>query len=235
MTRDRSNDPPKSAADLMAELQRDPDFVRRARERTQQQDEHQTSYRRAIQPVLEELSAGGVWVTDLRELRTRDATEYRGAVPVLLRWLNRVTDVAVKQDIVRTLSVPYAAPAAARPFVEEFRRATTGGLRWAVANGLAVVADDGVFKDVAGLVTDARYGKAREMLAVALGNMQPPGAVDVLINLLRDEDVAGHAAIALGKLRAFAALEPLKTLAPHRQEWVREEAKKAIAAIEGRR
>ena len=39
------------------------------------------------------------------------------------------------------------------------------------------------------------------MVVVALGNMSNPRAVDVLLNLLNDDEVAGYAIIALGKLK----------------------------------
>ena len=44
--------------------------------------------------------------------------------------------------------------------------------KWAIGAALWVVADDGVFEQVVELVQDKRHGKAREMLAVALGNMR---------------------------------------------------------------
>ncbi|MNC85366.1 PBS lyase HEAT-like repeat protein [compost metagenome] len=94
------------------------------------------------------------------------------------------------------------------------------------------MADDDVLNDIVRLLEDNRYGKAREMLAVALGNMRSPRAVDVLMDLLGDETLAGHAAIALGKLRASTGRDPLRALARrHPKEWVRTEAQKAIMAI----
>jgi hypothetical protein len=42
-------------------------------------------------------------------------------------------------------------------------------LRWAIANGLAVIADDLVFEDLVRLVQDKGLGKAREMLAGSAG------------------------------------------------------------------
>lgn len=232
MTRDRSSDPPKSAAELMGELQRDSDFVREAREGAQRQEAHQESYRRAIGPVLADLASKGVWVTTLNELRTREASDYVTAMPILLRWLPHVSDSGAKEEIIRTLSLPNASPDAARPLVEEFITAKTDGLRWSAANGLAVVADDSVLNDIVRLVGDNRYGKAREMLAVALGNMRSPRAVDVLIDLIDDAHMAAHAAMALGKLRASTGRDPLRALARrHPKEWVRTEAQKAIMAI----
>jgi hypothetical protein len=127
--------------------------------------------------------------------------------------------------------VPWAKPAAAPVLIEEFKAAndpTGEGLRWAIANGLAVVADDAVFEQLLHLVQDKQYGKAREMLVVALGNMKDPRAVAVLMNLLDDEEVVGHAVMALGKLKAPAARARLTILLQHSKDWVRDEAMKGI-------
>jgi HEAT repeat protein len=148
--------------------------------------------------------------------------------------LPRVSDSALKEDIVRTLSVPWAGSAAAAVFIEELEKVDDpkgDGLRWTIANGLAVVADDSVFDELARLVRDRRYGKAREMLALALANMRDPRAVAVLLDLLDDEQTVGHAVIALGKLKAAAAQKRLEALTRHPTEWVRKEARKALASV----
>lgn len=232
MSRDRSNDGPKSAAELMAELQHDPEYVAKAQQQERQQHDNAEKYSRAVAPLLEELASKGVWVNTIGELRTRDVAEYRAAVPILLRWLPQVSAENIKEDIVRTLSIPWAKPTAGPILLEEFKKADNEGLRWAIGNGLAVAADDSLFEAIVELVEDRRYGKAREMLAVALGNMRDPRATDVLLDLLDDSDMVGHAVMALGHLRAAVARKRIASLVTHPKQWVREEAKKALAAIE---
>lgn len=78
---------------------------------------------------------------------------------------------------------------------------------------------------------DTKYGKAREMLAVALGNMKDPRAIAVLIDLLADAALVGHAVMGLGKLKAPAAREHLQALTQHSEEWIRQEAKKALRGM----
>jgi HEAT repeat protein len=117
--------------------------------------------------------------------------------------------------------------------VEEFRCASAAQvlLKWAIGNALSVVADEAVFDDVAELVRDQRHGKAREMLAVALGNMSTPAAVAVLTELLQDDEVAGHAIIGLGNLRATAARGAIEGFLRHPKSWIRAEARKALKKI----
>ena len=97
--------------------------------------------------------------------------EYRSDVPILLRWLPQISDGAVKEDIARTLPVPWAKPAAAHMLIAEFKNAMHphgDGLHWAIVNGLAVAGDDSVFEHLIELIQDGRSRKACEMLALAL-------------------------------------------------------------------
>lgn len=116
--------------------------------------------------------------------------------------------------------------------VREFHVAEpTFGLQWAIGNALSVVADDVVLPDLIELALDNRHGKAREMVTMALGNMKDPRAEDVLISLLTDEEVAGHAIIALGKLKSKKSISAIERFQSHPKTWIRIEAKKALARI----
>jgi len=50
--------------------------------------------------------------------------------------------------------------------------------------------------------------------------------------LLEDEDVAGHAVIALGNLRAKQARGKIEALLRHKKAWIRGEAGKALRKID---
>jgi HEAT repeat protein len=54
------------------------------------------------------------------------------------------------------------------------------------------------------------------MLAVALGNMKDEKADDVLVELLDEEDLAGHALIAVARRRTEKATEKVKSLLSHK-------------------
>jgi len=156
---------------------------------------------------------------------------------VLLRWLSRVSDPKVKEEIVRALSVPWAKPAATAPLIEQFRVVAdsvdpTGlGLRWAVGNALDVVFDDASFDALAELARDRRYGRARQMVVLGLGRSKRPEAVEVLLGLVDDPDVDGHAIKALGKLKSPAARAALEAKLTDSRAWVRGEARKALAKL----
>jgi hypothetical protein len=234
VSRDRARRKPKSAAELMAELAKDPDFAARARARERRKEQSAQAYAEAAAPLLEELAAAGAGVKALADLRKPGAGS-RAGVPVLLRWLPRAGYAPLKEEIVRALSVPWARPQAAPVLIEELDRAEDAagtGIRWAIANALAVVADDSVFDEIAARARDPGYGKAREMLCAALGNMKDPRAEALLAGMLSDDAVAGHAVMALGKLRAASARDRVEAMTRHPKAWVRKEAMKALRLID---
>jgi len=135
--------------------------------------------------------------------------------------------------------VPWAKPAAVRPLIEEFRRVDAAvdpkglGLRWTIGNALDLLFDDASFDELVELATDRRYGRAREMVVLGLGRSKRAAAVDVLLSLVDDPDVDGHAVSALGKLKAPAARAALEAKLDDRRAWVRSEARKALARLPG--
>jgi len=188
------------------------------------------------QRVTEALSFAGLKVSSIFDLvNTKDS--YENAIPVLLTLLPTLHDPVIKEGVVRALAIKEARNTAVLPLIEEFKKIDPDDegeqmLKWAIANALSVIARDSEFEEISLLVRDKRHGKAREMLAVALGNMKKtPEAINVLVELLNDDVVAGHAAIALGKLKATQAIPALEKLNNHSKDWVRKEAERAIKKI----
>ena len=188
------------------------------------------------QPILVDLRRQGIQIDSLRDL-VNTAIDYRSAIPSLIDWLGCTENLDIKETLVRALTVKWARPIAARPLIREFLKAPDSeefGLKWAIGNALSVAADDSVFDDIVALVKDKRHGRAREMLAVALANMKNPKAVDVLIELLDDEEIAGHALSALRKLAPPEASEAIEPFVNHPKTWVRNEAKHALKKIDNK-
>jgi len=190
-----------------------------------------------------DLRAAGLDVDTLDPL-VNTTIDIRPGLPVLLDWLERAQDSSVRQMIVRALTDRRVRGSAAPALVRAFRRPLPpdeaehaeywgySSYLWTVGNALSVVADDSVFEDIVELAADRRYGRAREMLLVALGNMRDPRAVPVLVGLLTDPDVAGHAVVGLRKLKPPEARDALVPFLDDERAWVRREARKAITAID---
>jgi len=213
----------------------DPDLVHRLEEKERRRQQAIARNREDSAPIVAELTEAGFpveWISDLYN----KPQNYENAIPVLLRWLPVVSNPDIKMSIVRSLSVRWAKPVAAAALIGEYRKLDDSSafhLKWAIGNALSVVADDSVFEDVAALVRDRRHGRAREMLALALANMKDPRAVDVLIELLGDEEVAGHALSALRKLKAKKARSRIEQFLDHPKAWIRKEARRALSKIDG--
>lgn len=222
-----------TAAEFREQLEKDPAYQARQQEAEERRQFRSEDYQRAAAPVLADLKGDGVRLQRIAELRQR-RDDYAAAVPVLLRWLPMVKEASVKEDIIRTLSVPWAAPDAIRPLLEEFRKTATleDRIGWAIGNALEVIADDSVFDEVVTIATDGSYGRSREMIVAALGNMKDPKAKEILIELLDDDEVAGYAIMGLGKLKAKDARGKIEPFLKYPQEWVRKEAKKALDKID---
>jgi hypothetical protein len=78
------------------------------------------------------------------------------------------------------------------------------------------------------------YGKAREMLALAVARHVPrEEAIPILLDVL--EDLPGHVAMALGKIGDVRVLEALESQRAVTSGWTRKEIDKAMRSIERRR
>jgi hypothetical protein len=186
--------------------------------------------RRASEPVVADLCKAGFDVQWVAELRGHG--DYREAIPILLKWMPLVANHAVKSDIIRTLSVPWAMPDVWPLFLREFRCGEDDEIRWVIGNGIGLLADESRFDTLAEIAQDRQHGRGRQMIVLALGRMKDPRAVNVLISQLDDPQVAIMAIMALGKLKAKAARKHLERFLDDPAPEHRREAKKAIAAIE---
>lgn len=202
------------------------------REREERRQRNIREIRESLAPVVADLQAAGYNVENLDQLR-RSGVRYESAVPILLVWLPQVNSSLGKGSIVRALSVPWARPAAGPVLISEFENTPkeAESLRWSIGSALEVLAEPSLLPRIIEIVTNQENGKSREMFVLALGKIRNPRSTEVLIKLLDDEQVAGHAVMALRKLKAPEALDHLERFTRNPQSWIRNEAKKAIAGI----
>src|SRR4051812_26030880 len=184
-----------------------------------------------------ELEAAGVSNGDVWWL-VNTSERYPAAIRVLLEWLAALDERVpaegrelLREGIVRALTVSEARPEAAPLLIDQFRRVAAPNLRWVIGSALEVVADDSVFDQAAELATQTEYGASRQMIVLGFGRSNKTEAVPLLIELLEDDDVAAHAAIALGRLNATEAQTALERQLENPRPLVRREARKALARI----
>lgn len=223
-----------TAAELMASLHENREFIARQADQEQQREELERSLHTEEEPLVQALAAAGIVVSSVWKL-VNSAQKYPSAIPVLIKHLKTPYHPKIREGIARALSVPEAKPIAAHALIEAFQHEPDGadiGVKWALANALTVVADDSVLDDLIALVQDKRHGASRTMLTLALGNIKNPRAVDVLLELLQDDEVVEHALTVLGTLRAQQAQHHIQRLLDHPQAGVRKAAQQALAKID---
>ena len=183
--------------------------------------------------LIKDLNDQGFPVSEVSDLYNK-RYNYKLAIPSLIDALEKEHDPILLEEIVRALSVKWAKPAAAAPLIKKFIHVDDKnglGLRWVIANALAVVADDTVYDDLVVYLRNKSFGRSREMLVLALSGMKTTCADEELIGLLNDDDLVGHALIALGKRKVNGARDHILRLENHPNSWVRKEAKKALAKL----
>jgi hypothetical protein len=158
----------------------------------------------------------GFFARDIPEAGIRAPRfDFEAAAPVLVDWLPRVKTALVKERIVRSLTgEKTATPLALEPLVAEFRRADDDWLKWAIGNALATLADDSIADELVELARDRRHGRSREMVMDALARTKDGRALDALVALVDDDDVAGHAISALRRLGPKSSLPYLERARP---------------------
>lgn len=208
-------------------------------------------------PLIQELNELGYRIATIGDLRHL-GKPWKSALPVLLHWLPKFDDPAVKQQIVRCLSVPWMGSTGTELFIHEFKKYApillrpsnpwTGNrltkvleeekaampffqLAWAIGNALSIVDIKGFESQVLALCSNPGYGAARQMIVAGLSRIRSTKAEEVAIHLLDDKDVVLEAAIAVGKMKSRQALPQLERLLSDEVPIVRREARKAIANI----
>lgn len=224
---------PKTAAELMAELQADDAWVQQRDEREGKRRGQAKQNAADAAPVLAAIvKATGVEVASIAELRELSSP---AVVATLIEWLPLVKNSHVKRDIASALSNEWARPAAAAPLLAAFEATyddgSQDGLRWSIASALSEVADESVTSRIVQLTQDRTSGSARQMLAIALGKSGDKSTVPVLIALLKEYEIAGHAVMALASLRATEALPEIEKLRADDRAWVREEVRRALVDL----
>jgi hypothetical protein len=91
---------------------------------------------------------------------------------------------------------------------------------------------DRFFQAVESICLDDRFGKGRESFTMLLGHYGGVSRTPVLIRLLDDPDIAGHAVYSLRLLKAAEAAEKVRPFLESPKTWVRNEARKFFQKIE---
>lgn len=186
--------------------------------------------------ILSTLSELGYNYNSLAELR-QSGTRYTKAIPALIGELSADNDPRLLEEVVRALSVPWAAPYAVEPLIRLFRAISNAvdpsglGVRWTIGNALYALYSDEYFPEFAELVTERKFGRARQMVVLGLGKSKNPDAVQVLLGLVDEPGIDGHAVQALARFRSPLARLAFESKLSDKRSWVRRQARKGLKKI----
>ena len=195
-----------------------------------------------IQALLDDLAAVGCDVDSLEAVAELENPSY-AIIKVLQLWSGRLPAKYTQrfsrvQNAVYKNSAPPEPPAqSAEELLHIFR--TRKPLRgedhtslWYIGDEIYLKYSDRCFDSVAELVRDREYGVDRQMLVLALGKSKRPEAVEVLLGVLDDYGVSGHATEALAKLKSEQARTGLTRMLDDDREWVREQARQGLTGLD---
>src|SRR5262249_11625082 len=221
----------KPTIDEMRRISRaDPEYNHPTTEKGKRRKRMREEAEKAGAQLLEELRAAGFRIEELNDVM-RIKFNSKAAIPILLWWLPRVDNSAVKGIIARALTDKWARPEAQRPLLEEFKLASDQLLKSEIAGALEVVQDDRIADQVLELVQDRHHGPGRMPLAAGLWKFKDPRAVDIAIKLLEDEDVIPGALLAVGRFKPKKAIPYLEKLLNHSKPGIRKKAKQVLERI----
>lgn len=182
--------------------------------------------------LIEDLKKVGISVSSVWDL-VNSPNNYKQAESVLIKHFKAAKESRYKEGIVRALGVK-GFKNAIRPLIDEFKKSKDESYKWAVANSISIIAPREALDDLIEITGNSKHGSSRQMIAEALGRIGDRKAVPVLIESLKDEDVEGHAVIALGMIGDKSTIEAIKPFLKNKRRWVRKAAKKAIERIKRR-
>lgn len=126
----------KTAEEIMAEQQRDPEFQRRAAEKLKRRQEREAAHALLEKPVLAELETLGFKIDSVYRLAKTYGWLPKPVVETLLKWVAQATDKHLLEALIRQLA------AAKKPFdgtvlAKCFDGTKDPTLQWVIVNTIA--------------------------------------------------------------------------------------------------
>lgn len=220
-------------------LRSDSDYLRSIEEGRMSDERVRAAHCADARPLLDELRAIEMRLDSLWDLvNTRQP--YPAAIPVLMKYLDRMALIKNREAIVRALTVRESkgvADIALVEFLSGLKPAATfeeHQLVWLIGRALAFAASARTLPRIAALTVDSRYANAREGMLVALRRWRDPLAVDAIARLLDSPEARGLALKAAGVLRPESLLPKVLELSRVSNGAERDLALKAAQRIQER-
>ncbi len=117
--------------------------------------------------------------------------------------------------------------------IEDFHSPSTQNpTRWFIADCLYQIRSKKYIDDYLKIISNSAYGMDRQMIVLLIGKLKVEKAIPVLINLLDDSDVTGHAINALSQYKREEIRPYFERFLNHKNSYYRREAQKAIKKLD---
>lgn len=103
--------------------------------------------------------------------------------------------------------------------------------KWNIGDALYSIQDNKYEEQYIEIVKNKENGVSRQMITILLGKLKCEKSIPVLIELLEDDDVNGHAIMALGYFKDKKIIQHIEPFIKHKKIWIRKEAEKSIKKI----
>lgn len=181
-----------------------------------------------LEKLIIEANEMGFKVENFNELVAMKR-KIKNFVPVLLKYLFMFEKDNYKEAIIRILGVKGFYQATEILLDLYFNDVPLD--KWAIGDALYSIQDKRFEEKYIDIVRDRENGRSRQMVVLLLGKLKCEKAIPTLISLLKDNEVAGHAVIALGNFKKVELIEYIEPFLRNEKTWIRKEAEKAIGKI----
>lgn len=186
-----------TAAEHMALLQQDPEWVARHAAREAERSRREQELQKEEKRLLSDLRAVGIQVESVWDF-VNTAQKYPAAIPILLRHLPQRYSKRTKEGIIRALTVDYAGRGVLDELIRQFREQvddSANSLKWVLGNAISQVAKPADAETVIALAMDPAHGEARDMITQRLPRVVKNKArlKEILQQLVGDEKMEKYA------------------------------------------
>ncbi|WP_156300410.1 HEAT repeat domain-containing protein [Streptobacillus canis] len=195
-------------------------------------NEMELIYKKERKELIEEVNKYGYnfnTTDDILKIGSKD----KKIIPVLLKWIDKLSDPSDKSWIARCLTVKGYKEALPR-LIMLFKelKIYPNSDRWAVGNAIGVIGNNEYIDEYLEIITDKTNGTDRQMIVNYMYRYKEERVKKILIELLEDEDVNSHAIYALGMFKDVSVIDKIKPFLQHNSILNRRLAKSAIKKLE---
>lgn len=173
-----------TAAELLASLNKDSEFVERRESREKAILQTQLDLKAAEAPLLEALRSAGVEIASVWDL-VNGVSSYTTVLPLLLDHLHKAYPPAIREGIARALATP-SASFGWRTLVELYRTEKEERVKDGLAIALSGTVTDATIDELITLIRDRSYGASRLLLLHGLKQFKTQQAHKAMLDLASD-------------------------------------------------